>query len=206
MTGSSLTSQAVLRYGMLFFSMGVSALTATLWRYEHRGTNWNLLLTHTRHSYSLVLAKIFTVLVLVAAMQGVLVLATWLAGITLGVEGAFPRSFLYASCLTVVLSLPLVALQSLFSMVFRSFSVPVGIGLVGCVAGIGVNYAANLRVLSAWVPQGLVMRSLNMGSSAVAGMGEVSFSSVIELAIPALVVTTAVVLISVRWLGSYKRR
>lgn len=205
-TWSSLTSQVVLFYGMLFFSMGVSALTATLWRYEHRGTNWNLLLTHTRHSSGLVLAKIFTILSLVAVMQGVLVAGTWVAGVVLGVDGSFPESFLVACCLTVLLAFPLVALQSLLSMVFRSFSVPIGVGLAGCVAGIGVNYAAGLRAFSAWVPQGLVMRSLNMGSSAVAGMGDLSVSSVVDLAVPALVVSIVLVLFSVRWFGFCKRR
>ena len=54
---ASFTSQVVLFYGMLFFSLGIGLLASTVWRMEHRGTNWYLVLTTTTRPSSLVLAK-----------------------------------------------------------------------------------------------------------------------------------------------------
>ena len=55
---ASFTSQVTLFYGLLFFSIGISLIASTVWRMEHRGTNWNLLLTTTRQPIKLVAAKI----------------------------------------------------------------------------------------------------------------------------------------------------
>ncbi|MFV0453090.1 MAG: ABC transporter permease [Propioniciclava sp.] len=76
----SLTSQVTLFYGLLFFSLGIGLLAATVWRTEHHGTNGNFLLTTTRRPSRLVLAKIAAIAVPVAIMQLVLVAAIAASG------------------------------------------------------------------------------------------------------------------------------
>lgn len=203
----SFTSQVVLFYGMLFFSMAVGILAATVWRYEHRGTNWNLLLTNTARPARLVGAKVLVIATVVAAMQAILVMATWVVGTTvLALPGPMPTTFVVTCLLTIVAALPLITLQSLLSMVLKSFAVPVGICLLGCVAGIAVNYSATLRPVSAWVPQGLTMRMLNLSSSAIADMGALNPATIGAMLLPAAVVTGVLIAISTRWLGTVKTR
>jgi hypothetical protein len=169
---ASFTSQVVLFYGLLFFSMGIGVLTATVWRMEHRGTNWNLLLTTTRQPVRLVLAKIAAIAVPVAAMQAVLVVATFVSGrFVLHLEGAFPWQFALVCALAVVAALPLIAVQSLLSMLLRSFAAPVAICLVGCVIGVATVTSIALRPLSYVVPQAINTRTLNLGSTAIAESG-----------------------------------
>src|SRR5699024_470564 len=98
---ASFTSQVVLFYGLLFFSIGVALLAATVWRMEHRGTNWNLLLTSTTQPVKLVLAKISVIAVPVAFMQLVLVAGTLLSGaLILHLDGAIPRQFALVGALS----------------------------------------------------------------------------------------------------------
>ena len=55
---TSYWSQATLFYGMLFMVAGISILASSTWRVEHRGGNWNTLLTSSRSAASLVTAKL----------------------------------------------------------------------------------------------------------------------------------------------------
>ncbi|WP_345406179.1 ABC transporter permease [Nonomuraea salmonea] len=94
---TTLASQITLFYGLLFFSMGVGVLAATAWRVEHRGTNWNLLLTTTRRPLELVLAKIAVIAVPVAFMQVVLVAGIFVSGaFVVGLDGVMPADFVLA--------------------------------------------------------------------------------------------------------------
>ncbi|WP_433558400.1 ABC transporter permease [Pseudonocardia xinjiangensis] len=136
----SFTSQVALFYGLLFSSMGIGLLAATVWRMEHRGTNWNLLLTTTRQPIRLVLAKIAAIAVPVFFMQAVLVVATLISGVfVLHLHGAVPWQFALVGALAVIAALPLVAVQSLLSMLLGSFAAPVEICLVGCVIGVATE-------------------------------------------------------------------
>lgn len=106
---SSFTSQVVLFYGLLFYSMGISVLAATVWRIEHRGTNWNLLLTSTAQPIRLVLAKLAVILVLVSLMQVVLIVGTAVSGLfVLRLDGTFPWRFVLVGLIAIVAGLPLI--------------------------------------------------------------------------------------------------
>ncbi|MFB9477284.1 ABC transporter permease [Nonomuraea salmonea] len=189
---TTLASQITLFYGLLFFSMGVGVLAATAWRVEHRGTNWNLLLTTTRRPLELVLAKIAVIAVPVAFMQVVLVAGIFVSGaFVVGLDGVMPADFVLAGALTVVAALPLIALQSLLSMLLRSFAAPVAICLFGCVAGVATVTSVTLRPLSHVLPQGLNTRTINLGSNAVAGSGGVTFADAAPLLLPALALAAA---------------
>ncbi|MGI5211780.1 ABC transporter permease [Plantactinospora sp. CA-290183] len=203
----SFTSQAVLFYGLLFFSMGIGLIAATAWRVEHRGTNWNLLLTTTTRPIALVLAKIAVIAVPVAFMQVVLVIATLFTGtFVLNVDGAIPWKFTLAGLLAIVAALPLIAAQSLLSMLLKSFGAPIAICLVGCVAAVPAITSPTLRPLRYLVPQALNTRTLNLGSVAVADSGDLIPADVISILATALVMTAIVAGVSVVALRKIKLR
>ncbi|AYD90942.1 lantibiotic ABC transporter permease [Actinomyces sp. 2119] len=184
-----LTSQVVLFYGFLFYSLGISLLTATVWRTEHQGTNWNLLLTTTAAPLRLVAAKAASVLLLVAVMQAVLVGGTAAAGLlVLHLEEPFPWQFALTGLIALVAALPLVGVQSLLSMLLRSFAAPVALCLLGCVVGIASVTSTALRPLSYVLPQAIATRALNLGSfAALADSGGVVVPDVAPLLASSLV-------------------
>lgn len=169
---ASFTSQVTLFYGLLFYSIGIALIAATAWRMEHRGTNWNLLLTTTRQPIKLVAAKIAVIMLPVAFMQFVLVIGTLVSGtLILGLDGTVPWQFALVGLISVIAALPLIAIQSLLSMLMKSFAAPVAICLLGCVIGVATVTSEALRPLSFIWPQAINTRALNLGSTALAGSG-----------------------------------
>lgn len=201
----SLTSQITLFYGLLFYSIGVALLTATVWRAEHRGANWNLLLTTTRRPVSLVLAKVAVTLVPVALMQIVLVGGTLIAGVfVIGMDGRIPWGFVVSGLLAVPIALPLIALQSLLSMLMRSFAAPVALCLLGSVFSIATVLSEVLRPLGYAIPQALNTHALNLGSNAIAGSSNLNFDGVLPLIAAMLILTSLFVWLSDRAIRSIK--
>lgn len=179
---ASFTSQVVLFYGLLFFSMGISLLASTVWRMEHRGSNWNLLLTSTMRPTRLAAAKIAVVLVPVAFMQFVLVVGTAVSGtVVLRLDGAFPWQFALVGVIAIVAAIPLIAAQAMLSMLLRSFAAPVAICLLGCVVGVAAVTSSALQPLSYVLPQAINTRALNLGSTAIAGSGGLTWADALPL-------------------------
>lgn len=184
---ASFTSQVVLFYGLLFYSIGIALLAATAWRMEHRGTNWNLLLTTTRHPIRLVLAKIAVITVPVAFMQAVLVTGTLISGaFVLRLGGAIPWQFALVGVLSIIAALALIALQSLLSMLLKSFAAPVAICLLGCVLGVATVTSVGLRPISYVLPQAINTRALNLGSTALTGSGGLTADDALPILLTAI--------------------
>lgn len=200
---TTFTSQVTLFYGLLFFSVGISLIAATVWRMEHRGTNWNLLLTSTRQPMKLVVAKTMVIMLPVAFMQFVLVAATLVSGtLVLHIGGQPPWQFVIVGALSVIAALPLIALQSLLSMLLRSFAAPVALCLLGCVIGIATVTKETLRPLSLIWPQAINTRALNLGSTALTGSGSLTIEDAVTIMGTSSVITIMVLcltLASVRY-------
>ena len=199
---ASFTSQVTLFYGLLFYSIGIGLLAATVWRMEHRGTNWNLLLTTTRSPLRLVLAKIAVIAVPVTIMQLVLVAGTLSSGtFILHLDGNIPWQFALVGALAIITALPLIAIQSLLSMLLKSFAAPVAICLLGCVLGIATVTSDLLRPLSYVLPQGINTRALNLGGTSLAGSGSLTATDTLPLlgtAIGLTIVITTLTLGAIR--------
>lgn len=194
---ASFTSQVTLFYGLLFFSIGIGLLAATAWRMEHRGTNWNLLLTTTRHPIRLVLAKIVVITIPVAFMQLVLVPGTLISGIlVLDLDGAIPWQFILVGGISVIAALPLIAVQSLLSLLLKSFAAPVAICLLGCVLGVATVTSYALRPLSYVLPQAINTRAMNLGSTALAGSGGLTAGGALPIVSTALGLAAAAVVLT----------
>ena len=135
----------------------------------------------TPHSPAAVaLAKTLVILVPVLAMQGVLLALAWLAGITVaGLGPAIPTAFVASGLLAALGALPLVAVQSLLSMLMRSFAAPVAVAFLGCVVSFGLLASQNPLIYL--VPQGILSKTLTLGSSAVSTAGKLDAASMLPL-------------------------
>ena len=176
----SLSSQITLFYSTTFCSLGIALLASTVWRVEHRGTSWNAMRTTPHSPTAVALAKTLVILAPVLAMQSVLLALTWLAGITVADLGpAIPAAFVASGLLAILGALPLVAMQSLLSMLMRSFAAPVAVAFLGCVMGFGL--LASQNPLAYAVPQGILSKTLTLGSSAVSTAGSLDAASMLPL-------------------------
>lgn len=204
---TSFTSQVTLFYGLLFFSIGIGLLAATAWRMEHHGTNWNLLLTTTRRPVKLVLAKMAVIALPVAFMQLVLVAGTLLSGVlVLRLDAAIPWQFALVGAISVIAASPLIAVQSLLSMLLKSFAAPVAVCLVGSVVGVATVTSVALRPLSYVLPQAINTRALNLGSTALTGSGGLTAGDALPLLGTALGLATMIVVLTLAAIRVFKLR
>ena len=176
----SLTSQMTLFYAMMFCSLGVALLASTVWRVEHRGTSWNAMRTTPHTATAVALAKTLVLFAPLLVMQVILVVLAWISGtFFMGLGPAMPMSFTVSALLGVLAAAPLVAVQSLLSMLMRSFAAPVAVAFLGCVAGFGL--AAAQSPLAYVIPQGILNMTLVLGSSASSVAGSFDAASMLPL-------------------------
>lgn len=187
----SLWDQVTLFYGLVFCSVGVATLASAVWRMEHRG-NWPRLMAGPTSSWQIVGAKLGALTVLVVAMQGVLLVATWGAGVGFaGMPAVLPGRFAVGAAVSVVAALSVAALHSLISMQVRSFAAPIAVAVLGCVGAIALLLRGAPAVVTAAVPYALVQRSLSLGSSAVTTAATLDWASVAAVLVPALALVAA---------------
>ena len=179
-TWVSLTSQMTFFYSMMFCPLGVALLASTVWRVEHRGTSWNAMRTTPHSPTAVALAKTLTLFTPVLAMQVILVVLAWISGtLVMGLGPAMPAAFIVSGLLAVVAAAPLVAVQSLLSMLMRSFAAPVAVAFLGCVVSFGLM--ASQSPLTYAVPQGILSKTLTLGSSAMSTAGKLDAASMLPL-------------------------
>ena len=102
-----------------------------------------------------------------------------LGAFVMGLGLAMPGTIVASNLLAVVSIIPLIALQSLLSMLMRSFAAPVALGFVGCVIGFGLLGAQSSLAYA--TPQGLVSMTLSLGSTAMTTAGELDAASMLPL-------------------------
>ena len=134
----SLWTQHTLFYSMFFFPAMVAAYAAYLWRLEHLGHNWNLIMASPVRPIDLFLAKF----VVVAKLA---LLTHLLAFLLRGAVGA----------------LAVIAAQLVLAMVIRSFAIPIFLGLVGGITGL----LAGSKGLSLFWPYALMQAGMNANKS-----------------------------------------
>lgn len=150
-------------YGMALLPVGLAVLASLVWRVEHRGSNWNVLMSTPVPTWRTVVAKTAAIWLLASGMQLVLVLAVTAVGVgALGLPGAPPGLCLAAGALTAVACAPACALQSAISAFTRSFALPVAAGL--CLTGVGTTMLL-AHVPGIWLlPHALVTRTTKIGA------------------------------------------
>ncbi len=118
--------QSVGFYGLFPLALGIAILGSLVWRPEHRGGNWNALMSGPTSSLRIVAAKTAVVAGLTALMQLVLLAAVLVIGaVGFGLPGLLPREYLLVIALLVVATIPVAAAQSAVSMCLRASAAPV---------------------------------------------------------------------------------
>ena len=132
----SLWTQHTLFYSMLFFPAMVSAYAAYLWRLEHLGHNWNLIMAAPVPPLDLFTAKFLVVVKLALLTQGLVYLLFLFCGKVFAQLPGWPDSILLLYLLRGTLgALSIITLQLLLSMLLRSFALPIFLGLMSGIAG-----------------------------------------------------------------------
>ncbi len=132
-----LWTQYTMFYALFFFGPLVGVYASYLWRLEHRGHNWNLIMTAPVRPFYLYFAKFWVVTKLTVLTQGwLLVLFTIGGRFVVGLEGFPPPEIVLWLLRGVVGGFAIIALQLLLSMVIRNFALPVLIALGGSILGL----------------------------------------------------------------------
>ena len=132
----SLWTQHTLFYALFFYPAMVGVYAAYLWRLEHQGHNWNLIMSTPVRPLALFFAKYIVVIKLVLLTQ-VLVFGLYVfcGKVFAHLSGWPPLDTFLFMLRGLVGGQCVIALQLLLSMLIRSFAVPVFIGLAGGVVG-----------------------------------------------------------------------
>ena len=151
-------TQHTLFYTLFFFAPMVGVYAAYLWRLEHLGHNWNLILSVPVPRSCLFLAKFLVVAKMTLLTQGWVFFLYLLAGKLWAKLPGWPPVEIVIWLLRGVLgSLGVIAFELLLAMVIRSFAVPVLAGLAGGVSGM---LAASKGISLLW-PFALMQAGMN---------------------------------------------
>lgn len=158
----------------VFFPAMVAAYAAYLWRLEHLGHNWNLIMASPVRPIDFFLAK-FIVVAKMALLTHLFVFALYaFCGKIFAHLPGFPPMILLAFLIRGALgALAVIAAQLVLAMVIRSFAVPIFLGLVGGIIGL----LAGSKGLSLFWPYALMQAGMNANKSndVLAGGGYILF-------------------------------
>jgi ABC-2 type transport system permease protein len=177
----SLWTQHTLFTCYFFLPATIGVYCSYLMRLEHLNHNWNQVMTTPVPAAYLFLAKLLSASVMVVLTEGwigaLFVLSGKLAGLRAPVPPELVEWLLYGAAGGIVIC----AVQLCVSLVIRSFAVPVGIALVGGVAG----FAALAKGYGAYFPYSLLslgMRANQPGGEMMISAGQLLASSLFYLA------------------------
>lgn len=159
----SLWTQHTLFYSMFFFPAMVAAYAAYLWRLEHFGHNWNLIMASPVKRQYLFAAKFFVVAKLALLTHMFVFFLYIFCGKIFAHLPGFPPAKLPLFLLRGVFGvLAVIAIQLVLAMMIRSFAVPIFLGLLGGITGI----FAGVKGLSLVWPYSLMQAGMNANKSA----------------------------------------
>ncbi len=177
-TWESLWTQHSLFLGIFFLPPLIGILCSLLWRMEHTGTNWNLMLS-LESPWKLVKDK----LLVASGMSALCVI--WIgilyvgSGIGIGLQSAPPVVFYECMLCGAISCVAISAVQIFLSLVIRSFAIPVGIALGGSAVGLALVVKGRVYVLPyAMLQTGLksttMERETNLGGFLLAATAYIS--------------------------------
>lgn len=153
-----LWTQFTLFYAMFFFAPLVGVYASYLWRLEHHGHNWNLIMSAPVPPIYLYCAKFCVIVKLAFLTQLWLLLLFVISGNCFAGLSGFPPVDIFLWLIRgMVGSLAIIALQLLLSMLIRNFAFPVLLALGGSIAGL---MAVNGDLGLCW-PYSLMLMGMN---------------------------------------------
>lgn len=132
----SLWSQHSLFLCYFFMPALIGTYCSYLWRLEHTHHNWNSFLTAPIPRFSLYLGKL-TQAVLMAVLGNLWIfLLFYVCGRFAGIQSPFPAVATEWFLCGVLGTIVICCVQLLFSLIIRSFAIPIGIALLGGILGL----------------------------------------------------------------------
>lgn len=161
-TWEDLWAQHSLFLGAFFLAPLIGILCSLLWRMEHQGGNWNLIMTAVA-PFKPVKDKWLTA-ALLASLSMLWVAAIYLfTGKLLALPGGVPVQFWSRMLCAVLCVAVIAAVQSMLSLIFRSFAVPVALAFAGSIAGLAMVAKGTFYVSP------YAMLIYGMGSTSITG-------------------------------------
>ena len=137
-TWHSLWTQHSLFFCYFFMPPLVGVYASYLWRLEHSGSNWNMVLVNTP-AWRIVLDKIAVCSVITFLTLGWLCLLYILCGLYVGFTEPVPAELAEWFACGVLGGVAVCAIQCFLSLVIRSFAIPIGLALLGGFAGLAAT-------------------------------------------------------------------
>lgn len=134
----SLWSQVGLFYGEFFFPILIAICCAYVWRLEHHNKNWNMIMTAPVSAANIFLAKWIVVGVLLFFVQILFFILYFFGGTLIGFTFELPEELAGWLIRGWIAALTISMMQLALSLYFRSFAVPIGIGLCAVFFGLGM--------------------------------------------------------------------
>ncbi len=131
----SLWTQCSLFYSNFFYAPLIALYCSYSWRVEHLNHNWNQLMTMPVPVRDVFLSKLCLALGCTVFLQLWMWVLFLVTGRVVGLPGWPPLEILIWLLRGSIGGMGIAALQMVFSMVIRSFAVPVALALVGSVMG-----------------------------------------------------------------------
>lgn len=161
----SLWTQVSLFLCYIFMPPLLGVYTSYLWRLEHNGSNWNMILTHSS-AYRIVWNKLAVCAVVSLFTMLWLGILFIVCGRCAGLTAPVPIELADWMLFGFIGSVSVCAVQLFLSLIIRSFAIPIGLGLVGGVAGLvvtakGFAYALPYGLLSIGLRANNPNRALN---------------------------------------------
>lgn len=136
----SLWTQHTLFYSLFFYPAMVAAYAAYLWRLEHMGHNWNLIMTAPVKPMCLFTAKFVVVAKLALLTHAfVFVLYVFCGRVFAHFSGWPPIELPLFLIRGALGALAVIAAQLVLAMIIRSFAVPIFLGLLGGIVGLFIS-------------------------------------------------------------------
>lgn len=178
--------RSVVFHGLFPLPVGIAVLASLVWRVEHKGGNWNALMSGPTSTLRLLVGKAVVIVALTAVAQVVLLLTVVTIGAgVFGLSGGLPIEYLAVGVVIVIAGVPVAVLQSGASMLLRSFAAPVAVAFLGAGASM-VLLLAKLDVASVVVPYSLLGRATRLGTGTFTDSGAISGGDIAMLVLGAL--------------------
>lgn len=132
----SLWSQHSLFLCYFFMPALIGTYCSYLWRLEHTHHNWNSFLTAPVPIVSLYLGKLTQAVFMAILGNAWIFLLFYVCGRFAGINAAFPSEALEWFLCGLLGTVVICCVQLLFSLIIRSFAIPIGIALLGGVLGL----------------------------------------------------------------------
>jgi hypothetical protein len=165
-----LWSQQTLFNCYFFLPALIGVYCSYLYRLEHLNHNWNIVMTMPVPVANFVLSKLSSAALMVIITQVWTGLLFFLSGKIIGMDTTLPSDLFFWLFYGTIGGIVISAIQLVFSLVIRSFAVPVGFALIGGISGL---FAA-AKGFGVWDPYALL--SLGMQANKAGGTMQCSSS------------------------------